>query len=187
MAMGVRPLGTGPAVRLDVDASAYDSVFYVDDDIDFPDDYLAVTRSRLAEYGPGAAVSYHVRHWRAGATSYSQRSVVHFSDPLDVPITCGYAGLGVAAMPGHLTRLLTGPRPSMFDRNDDLWFSSILGGAGVPIVRPPSVRGWLRPRPTTGGSLYTVARANGFQEREKALEYLRGALGWIPKPMSEVR
>jgi Glycosyl transferase family 2 len=183
----IRPPGTGPAVRLDVDASAYETVFYVDDDIDFPDDYLAVTRSRLMEYGPSTAVSYHVRHWQAGAKSYAERTTVHFSDPLSAPISCGYAGLGVAAMPGHLTRLVTAPRPSMFDRNDDLWFSSVLGGAGVPIVRPPSVRGWLRPRPDIGGSLYTAARANRFQEREKALEYLRGALGWAPKPLSYLR
>ena len=183
----IRPPGTGPAVRLDVDATDYEYVFYVDDDIDYPADYLAVTRSRLDQYGPGAAVSYHVRHWRPGTSTYAQRTTIHFTDPLTVAITCGYAGLGVAAMPGRFTGLFTGPRQAMFDRNDDLWFSSVLGRAGVQIIRPPSIRGWLRGRPDMGDSIYQAARANGFHEQEKALEYLRGALGWVPTPMSVVR
>jgi hypothetical protein len=183
----VRPPGTGPAVRLDVDASDYQYVYYVDDDIDYPADYLAVIRGRLDQYGPDAAVSYHVRHWRPGARTYAQRITVHFTDPLKAAITCGYAGLGVAAMPGRFTQLFTGPRPAIFDRDDDLWFSSMLGRAGVQIIRPPSSRGWLRGRPDVGDSIYQAARADGFREREKALEYLRGAYGWVPTPMSVLR
>jgi glycosyltransferase involved in cell wall biosynthesis len=183
-----RPAGTGPAVRLEVDSSAYENVVFVDDDIDYPDDYLAMTRHWLKAYGPGAAISYHVRHWRPGARTYSQRTVIHFTDEVTTPLECGYAGLGVAAMPGYFGRLFTQPRPPIFDMNDDLWFSSVLGAAGVSIIRPPSTRGWIRARPDTGGlSLYRAARAGGFAEREHALRYLRGTLGWVPKPMTERR
>jgi hypothetical protein len=184
----LRPAGTGPAVRLDVDSSAYENVVFFDDDIDYPDDYLAMTRHWLKRFGPGAAISYHVRHWRPGARTYSQRTVIHFTDEVTTPVECGYAGLGVAAMPGYFSRLFTQPRPPIFDMNDDLWFSAVLGAAGVSVVRPPSRHRWIRARPDAGGtSLYRTAHANGFTEREQALRYLRGALEWAPKPMTERR
>ena len=65
----LNPPGTGPAVRLDEAAPDQDVVFFVDDDLIYPSDYISQTLRHLDALGPGCAVSYHVARWPTCAST----------------------------------------------------------------------------------------------------------------------
>lgn len=176
----LRPAGTGPAVRFDVDGERFGSVLFVDDDLVLPPNYLATAVAWLERLGSRSAISFHGRYWPRGATRYAERRLLHFALGVDVPVVCPYVGVGVSAVPGPLTRLLSRGRPPIFARDDDLWFSARLRAAGVRLVRPPTPARWIGWRSGALGqrSLYEQAQSNRFQDRQRLLAYVVAALGF---------
>ncbi len=181
----LHPIGTGPAVRFDVDGCEFDEVVNLDDDLYYPHDYLARCREALARFG--GAVSYHARWWPAGRATYEERKTLHFTEGSEIALAVPYVGSGVSCYPGRLSRLLAGPVPLDHARDDDLWLSIRLGLAGVRLVRPPTDAGWLRPRPVGGDSLFARAAAERFAHREHLLRRARETLGWRTGDAQEVR
>ena len=177
----VHPAGTGPIVRFEEPVELIDAddvVLTVDDDIAYPDDYVEVCRAHLRKLGPCAAVSFHGRYWPAGGGRYRERRVVHFTAGSDDDIVVPYVGSGVLALRGVHYGLLGGRPPPVFEHNDDVWVSAMLQATGVRLVRPACAAGWLRGLPVEGDSLYDRAERDGFADRELALRYAQGVLGW---------
>ncbi|MCK6548979.1 glycosyltransferase [Myxococcota bacterium] len=179
----LRPAGSGPAARLTVDACEFEVVQLVDDDIDYPSNYLASCRRELLRFGGG--ISYHGRHWLRGQTRYTARQTIHFTQAFPRAMAVPYVGTGVTAYGGRLSALFRGPIPRELELDDDLWLSATFGRAGIRFVRPPTSEGWLRARVTSGPSLWSSAVANRFAVREQLLARLR-AEGWSPAEAREI-
>ena len=185
------PANAGPLHRFVVQVPDGGYLLTVDDDIDYPADYIARTVDALQVVD---AVSWHVRWWpdapRVRVPSdrsllpYHSRSTLRIDQASDEWIGSSYGGCGAMGLRAEVAAWvldsLNDDSPAWrFERCDDLWVSQAIG----TIYRPPSGAGWIQiqqPHPT--GTLYDDARAGGFRERQQLMSLLTER-GWCQQPI----
>ena len=165
----LHPEGTGPAVRLTIVPEA-DAIFFVDDDMAYPPDYVTRTLAALRRLGAGTAVCYHGSAWPHGAPpKFSARSLVAYSAASDRDRRVAMMGTGTTAF--HRADLARIDRnvPALFQRDDDIWISAACARARIKMVRPPSKAGWLNHTPAAHDGLFRRAIVDGFRRRDAAI------------------
>lgn len=162
----------GPLVRYSVVAKGYDFVFFVDDDIVYPEDYIETTCRHLSVLGRGHAVGWHVSWWNNNNASFTDRGGLHCTGRCPRYLQVAYVGSGALALWADDFALLEAPvLDSCYEFEDDVWVSSRLAGKGIKLVRPPSNLDWIQlARPLPENTLWEIARADGFKRRESTVQ-----------------
>ena len=170
--------GTGPIVRLSVVPDA-DHVFFVDDDLAYPPDYVARSVAALMRLGLGSTVCYHAGYWPKGAKpSFAQRRTVMFSEQVGKDLRVSLMGSGTSCF--HRTDLLHIDRaaPKLFEYDDDIWTSASCARKGIRMIRVPSARNWIIPLEAAydADALYQSAARNANRDASMTEAHKMG--GW---------
>lgn len=175
------PVGTGPLIRFDLpDDIGGEYLLTVDDDIEYPADYVARTVEAIKAAG---AVSWHVRWWDEPGTErpahYNLRRVLRIDEGSDDWVRSSYGGCGVMGLTWDKAQAvrdsLAVRESGYFEHCDDLWVSAQIG----PLWRPPSAARWIaiqKPHPTE--TLYAAAHQEAFARREWLMGVLWERAGW---------
>ncbi len=149
----------------------YDIILLIDDDIDYPDDYVEVCCRELQKMGPKSAVGWHVSWWLDSEKfKFQNRSGIHCKsinkDYCQVP----YAGSGALALwVDDFNNVISEDIPKLYEFEDDVWVSSRLAQNGVQIIRPPSANRWINPIENNKDTLWIRASKDDFKERTAAI------------------
>ena len=181
--LALHPPGTGPISRLSLMPDSAEYVFFVDDDLRYPTNYVARSVDALARLGPKHAICYHGSRWPKGAKLVdTAREVIPYSASVakDLPVT--YMGSGTAGF--HRSTLLRLDRaaPKMFEYEDDVWTSAACARKGIRMTRVSSPANWIVPLATAydAGALYRNASSSAYVHRNKALKAAFAMGGWNP-------
>lgn len=144
----------------------YDDCIYfsIDDDIEYPSDYVARMLACMDRFGGQVAVGVHGAFVPAERVSFLHRQVFCFWDELKFDLPVSYVGTGTIA----ISRALMPTSPiQMFTETgmSDLFVASHLKEKGIPAIcvrRPVS---WLRKLSTRGlPSLWDRAQENPVRQ-----------------------
>lgn len=115
--------------------------FSVDDDIEYPQDYVSEMVAAIERYDRKAIVGVHGVLYGAGSRLFLDRGVLHFRDPLEADVPVSALGTGTTAF--HTSTLA-------FDCLDfsqvgmaDLVTAQVASRQGVPAIAVARPAGWL--------------------------------------------
>lgn len=117
--------------------------FSVDDDIEYPEDYVARLVSRIERYGRHAAVGVHGSIYGASSIAFRDRAVVHFQQAMEFDLPVPVLGTGTFAFHSDTIR----PESLKFAHVGmaDLIVANLLREKGVPALSVERQENWLRP------------------------------------------
>ena len=176
------PVGTGPAVRLSVVPNA-DVVLLLDDDMNYPPDYVARSVAHLQRLGLGTAISFHASFWRPKAEPrFQKRELIMYtaSRQSDVPVTM--ISMLTASFHAQDFRRHDRVVPPLFEREDDVWVSAACARAGIRLIRPPSAKDWITHTPAAEDGLFSRAQADRFVKRDAAIKAALALGSWRLTP-----
>lgn len=130
--------------------------FLLDDDISYPEDYVALTVKRLAEYGGGAVVGYD--GWRiadGGADAYDRDAIGeahHYSQRLATDRAVDVLAVGCMAYDTSAIRFPLAAFPTTHMSN--LWVALHCQRYELPLICLQHQRQWLRPRRTPAADIH---------------------------------
>lgn len=167
----LHPDGTGPIVRISVVPES-DHVFFVDDDLAYPPDYVSRSVAVLKRLGLGNAVCYHAANWPKGSKPvFALRQLAMYSTGIDFDLPVALMGSGTACF--HRSDLLRIDRtaPRIFEYEDDVWISSSCARKGIRMTRAKTTKNWIVPLPAAydAGALFKDAARNGYVNRDIAM------------------
>jgi hypothetical protein len=179
------PFGWGPSRKLLVRLLA-DITMFVDDDINYPPDYVDRTVEQMIRFGKGACASYHCSYWPKHSTGYGQtekngtehrqcRQYQHGETELySYPL----GGTAVFSFWRHGFLLPTVNEVRMFECESDTLVSAMARSSGMKIVRPTSGEGWLSPMALPGGALWEDAISDGYRKKNACLREAERRFGF---------
>lgn len=162
----VHPIKKGSTNRFSV-IPEEDVTFVVDDDIEYPEDYVIHTVNTLARLGPGHAVVHHGAWWPVGKPAvYKHRQLSCYWKACAEDEVIPYVGAGTLALLTADLRRLEVNAPTQFAFQCDVWISAALARAGIRCVRPPCKDQWIKRTPAGKKGLYTMAGKDGHKQRD---------------------
>jgi hypothetical protein len=175
----VNPAGTGPGARYRVGLPERGHVLFVDDDLEYPANYVAKAREDLGRLGPRTVIAYHGAYWRAGSrTAYQDRQLVHYESASAVDVPISFAGSGTISVRAEELASVQRSVPPQHDMYDDVWISGALARAGLRVVRPRTPERWIRSTPAAHDGLYKRAMADRFAGKDRSLRAVLALGGW---------
>lgn len=122
--------------------------FTLDDDIDYPENYVSYLLSKLGQYGDRVVVGVHGSIVKDGFVDYydaDSRAVLKYDEELVEDEEVHLLGTGTVAYP----RSLVSPRLEDFETQGmaDLWFATFANNRSVPLVSVARGRNYLRDIP----------------------------------------
>ncbi len=154
----------------------YDDCIYfaIDDDIEYPSDYVARMHDGLVRYGDHAVVGVHGAFIPQDPRTFFDRRVACFWDDLAFDMPMSYVGTGTIAM--HRNVMPASPLDVFTDSGmSDLYVATHLKSMGTPVIGLKRSANWLKKIPAGGSpSLWQSAQADS--SRQDAL--LRATAPW---------
>jgi hypothetical protein len=152
---------------------------FIDDDIDYPPDYVESILFGIARFGFRAIVGYHGTIYRAPLESYVRDRTV-------LPFYAGGHGafvdqLGTGALGYHSTTFSIGLDAFETEGIADLWFAKRAAERGVPLVALERPADWLVSMPAADDSLFQQAKRDDARESALLRERLVPALRIGPR------
>lgn len=129
--------------------------FSVDDDINYPPDYVSTLIRGVERYGKAAVVGVHGAIYGFGSRLFLDRAVLHFGDMLGFDMPVSALGTGTCAF--HTSAL----RPESLDFEQvgmaDLVIARIASERHVPEIALARSAGWMTAQamPETGQNLFS--------------------------------
>jgi len=169
--------GTGPICRFRaIHPRIYENykyLFTVDDDINYPIDYLDKTIKALELHGDNYVISYHTSIWGENDPNYRSRKTTRIDSLSDSGLVMPFGGSGASAFSKSVFSKIAHSKipKSSFEYNDDIWLSSFVQKTGLLFYRPPTSKNWLtiqKPHPKT--NLFDSEKAQNFKRRNRKLK-----------------
>lgn len=174
----VHPQLRGPTVRFSVIPDEK-YVFFVDDDLRHPLDYVKQTIQALKRSGARTAIAYHAAWWPSEAPpQYRQRKLLNYWDAVAEDQIVTYVGSGTLAIRREDFCAVDRSAPDGFRFEDDVWISGALARAGIRCVRPKSPKDWIRSTTTGGHGLWNEAAKDGFKKRDACIAAVLAMGDW---------
>lgn len=130
-------------------------VFVVDDDIEYPSDYVGKCLDVLKRYDNKVVVCSHGKNIQKPFRSLQESvSLSHFKFENKTEYRVVIAGVGTTAF--HTDVLRPIPADIPFEWFRDLQFATLCARCGVPIYNIARQAGWLKPLPTHDVSLCDI-------------------------------
>jgi hypothetical protein len=157
-------------------------VFFVDDDLEYPADYVTTSLATLKSLTSHSALAYHAAWWQPGASPrYRDRKTLAFWDACPDNRIVTFVGSGTLCLSTANLRTVDRNIPEQFKFEDDVWISSALARAGIRCFRPKSPKYWIRATDTKG-SLWTEAVKDGFRRRDACISTALALGSWKLNP-----
>jgi len=135
------------------DANPDEPYLTVDDDLNFPSDYVKKTVGFLKVH-PNSLVGYHGITIKPPVGKYfKDRKVTSYGGGLDEPMQVDCLGTGAMAFYPHAINIT----PTLFPSDNPQCLDILVGRAaknlGVPVLCIPRRESWITPRPWSGWSI----------------------------------
>lgn len=137
------------AVWMMLDDTVNGYVVCIDDDLNYPLDYVKTLVEALKRHNNTAIVTVYGELIRWPPISYWEgRTGVGYIEEVSKDILLDIVGTGCCAFHTDFVRPQVKDFPEPYSR--DLWFSIYAARNNIPIIRISTVRNWLTPIPTKG-------------------------------------
>jgi len=133
--------------------------FTLDDDLNYPADYVEKLIICIEKYNRKAVVTVHAANISQPVESYFQcRNVYGFSCWVSEDEQVDQAACGTVAFHSSTIKPTLQDFPIVYMR--DLWFSILCKKNNVPIITVSRNMNWITPLATTGDTVYNVSHSN---------------------------
>lgn len=133
--------------------------FTLDDDIEYPDDYVHRMSHALRRYNYRAAVGVHGVFYPQEPNSFLNRTTFHFAQALEYDVPCSLLGTGTAAF--HIRSVKLDIAAFQAPGMADIWFGRFLKEKQIPAIALKRPERWLRDmQPEDSDSIWEQTRAD---------------------------
>ena len=160
----------------------FEYIFTVDDDIDYPKDYIEKNIDLLDKYGDKYIISYHAHYWKNPVPDYKLRITHRIEKGSNSFIEFPFGGSGASAFSKEVfLKIESSKIPKMlFPYNDDIWLSTFAKSNNVKFLRPPTKENWIKiqtPHPVV--NLYNEEKKTAFKRRNRKLKMAISEFGLL--------
>lgn len=156
---------------------------FVDDDLNYPSNYVASSLAHLHRLGNRRAVAWHGAWWPQGALPhFRQRVLLSYWDANDNDRELPYIGAGTLVLRTKDLCTIDRAAPPQFRAHCDVWTSSALARADIKCFRPPSAKLWIGKTAAGEQGVFTAARRDGFKQRDACIAAALALGSWRLTP-----
>jgi hypothetical protein len=172
----INPPRTGPISRYEAintkSTAGFNYIFTVDDDIEYPSDYVSKNIDLIDRFGSNYILSYHSHYWEKNLASYKARKTYRVEKETNNFDIFHFGGSGASVFSrASFEKIISSKIPKRhFEYNDDIWLAAFAASMGLKFLRPPTKANWIKiQHPHPVNNLYNKEMKNNFKNRNAKL------------------